>query len=229
MPIEMYDLVGRDDARFSPYCWRIRMAMAHKGLDFETVPRGFTEIPHMLEGDYNTVPVINDNGKLVKDSWDIAEYLDETYPDKPELFGSEEAKALCRFVQAWANTTVIPALATLIVKDIHDNARDVDQAYFRESREKRFGRTLEEVQAGREGRVDSARSVFTPMRLTLASQPFLGGKAPNYADYIVFGTLQWPRIGSPFRILSDEDPVNEWMTRCLDLHGGIARTVPAAT
>lgn len=228
MAIQMYDLVGRDDARFSPYCWRIRMALAHKGLEFDTIPKGFGEIPDMLEGDYNSVPVISDNGKLVKDSWDIAEYLDETYPDKPALLGNDEVKALCRFVQAWANTTVIPALSTLIVKDIYESAREVDKPYFRESREKRFGRTLEDVQSGRDDRVEGARNVFTPMRLTLAGQPFLGGTQPNYADYIVFGTLQWPRIGSPYKILKDEDPINEWMTRCLDLHGGIARAVPAA-
>ena len=44
MPIVMYDLAGADPAlRFSPYCWRMRMALAHKGLAVETVPWRFTE------------------------------------------------------------------------------------------------------------------------------------------------------------------------------------------
>ena len=42
MTIEMYDLVGLEDRRFSPFCWRARMALAHKGLDHVATPVGFT-------------------------------------------------------------------------------------------------------------------------------------------------------------------------------------------
>src|SRR5881394_4497405 len=39
MAIKLYDLAGaEDDRRFSPYCWRVKMALKHKGLDFETIP-----------------------------------------------------------------------------------------------------------------------------------------------------------------------------------------------
>ncbi len=229
MTIVMYDLLGRDDARFSPYCWRTRMSLAHKGIDFETDARGFCEIPEMLGGAYSSVPVIDDGGAIVSDSWDIAEYLDRTYPDAPPLFGGEEAKALCRFIQSWANATLLPGIAVLIVNDVYDRVQDVDQPYFRQSREKRFGKPLDEVQAGRETRVEAFRKSLAPLRLTLASQPFISGGAPAFADYIVFGTFQWPRIASPFKLLEDEDPINEWIGRCLDLHGGIARSVPAAS
>ena len=38
----MHDLAGADPAvRFSPYCWRVRMALAHKGLDVETIKREY--------------------------------------------------------------------------------------------------------------------------------------------------------------------------------------------
>ena len=43
MAITLYELVGRDDLRFSPYCWRTRFALAHKGLEFETVPVRFAD------------------------------------------------------------------------------------------------------------------------------------------------------------------------------------------
>ncbi len=33
MAITMYDLAGADpNRRFSPFCWRTKMALAHKGL-----------------------------------------------------------------------------------------------------------------------------------------------------------------------------------------------------
>ncbi|HCI47115.1 MAG TPA: glutathione S-transferase, partial [Rhodospirillaceae bacterium] len=37
MTIKLYDLAGEDAAlRFSPFCWRTKMALKHKGLPFET-------------------------------------------------------------------------------------------------------------------------------------------------------------------------------------------------
>jgi glutathione S-transferase len=31
MAIQLYDLAGaEDDRRFSPYCWRVKMALQHK-------------------------------------------------------------------------------------------------------------------------------------------------------------------------------------------------------
>ena len=41
------------------------------------------------------------------------------------------------------------------------------------------------------------------MRLTLKTQPYLGGEKPNYADYIVFGAFQWARVVSPFKLLAE--------------------------
>jgi len=41
--ITLYDLVAQDDRRPSPFCWRVKFALAHKGLDWTTVPVGFTE------------------------------------------------------------------------------------------------------------------------------------------------------------------------------------------
>ena len=39
MAIALWDLAGADEARrFSPYCWRTKMALWHKGLAFETIP-----------------------------------------------------------------------------------------------------------------------------------------------------------------------------------------------
>ncbi|SUZ71021.1 uncharacterized protein METZ01_LOCUS23875 [marine metagenome] len=39
----MYDLAGTDEnRRFSPYCWRIRMSLAHKDLAVDCQPWSFT-------------------------------------------------------------------------------------------------------------------------------------------------------------------------------------------
>jgi glutathione S-transferase len=228
MAIVMYDLVGQDDRRFSPHCWRTRMALAHKGLEHEARSTGFTGIPAIEDGTVKTVPALRDGARLVVDSWAIARHLEETYPECPTLFGGSGGLAVTRFVQSWSVAVLHSGLVGLIVLDIWQRLVAEDQDYFRRTREERFGRTLEEVQAGRETRVEAFRSSLQPLRSALKDQPFLGGEQPLYADYLVFGGLQWARTISPFEILAAADPLQEWFERCLDLHGGLGRSAPPA-
>jgi glutathione S-transferase len=102
----------------------------------------------------------------------------------------------------------------------------VDAAYFRRTREARFGKPLEEVVAGRDKSVEAFRKTLGPLRLTLKTQQYLGGAAPNYADYIVFGGFQWARVVSPFKLLAEDDPIYAWRDRLLDAFDGMARRSP---
>jgi glutathione S-transferase len=223
MTLVLYDLVGRDDRRFSPHCWRTRMALAHKGLEHEARPTRFTEIQTIGNGQVKTVPAMEDDGRLIVDSWAIAQHLEATYPERPSLFGGAAGEALTRFVQNWCSAVLHPGLVSLIVLDIFEHLAPEDQDYFRTSRERRFGRALEQVQAGREARRDGVRNSLQPLRMTLKDAPFLGGAQPLYADYLVFSAFQWARVISPFRVLEADDPVAAWFERCLDLHGGTGR------
>src|ERR1700727_3267877 len=102
MSIVMHDLAGADpEIRFSPYCWRTRFALAHKGLPVETVPWRFTDKAAIAFSGQGRVPVIHDGESVVADSWAIAEYLEQSYP-APSLFGSATAQAHARFINGWA-------------------------------------------------------------------------------------------------------------------------------
>jgi len=227
MAILMHDLAGADPAlRFSPYCWRIRMALAHKGLTVETLPWRFTEKAALAFSGQGRVPVIRDGDTIVSDSWAIAEYLEDTYPDRPSLFRGEGGRAHARFINAWADGVMMGGIARMIVRDVLDVVAPKDRAYFRESRETRFGMTLEAVQEGRESRVEDFRASLVPVRLVLRQQHWLGGDGPSYADYVVFGTLQWPRCVSRFELLASADPIAGWRERMLDLFDGLARAAP---
>jgi glutathione S-transferase len=229
MAIEMYDLAGADASlRFSPYCWRTRLALADKGLAVQTIPWRFTETDALAFSGQGRVPVIRDGDRVMADSWSIAEYLEDTYPDRPSLFGGATGRAHARFINAWADSVVLGAIARLIVRDVLDVVDPKDRGYFRESREARFGMTLEAVQEGRDVRVAEFRALLTPARLVLGRQRWLGGESPTYADYILFGTLQWPRCASRFEVLAEDDPVAEWRERMLDLYDGMGRRAPRA-
>jgi glutathione S-transferase len=225
----LYELCGRDPARvFSPHCWKVRMALAHKGLEFQARPTPFTGIPSVAGGFSKTVPVIDDNGTLVRESFDIALYLERTYPDRPSLFGGPGGEAMARFVERWCQFNVQSVLLRLIVADIHDALDAPDQEYFRTDRERRLGKRLEDVQEDREERVEEFRLTLRPLREMLALQPFIGGEGPLFPDYIVFGALQWSRVASPFKVLADDDPVSDWFGRCLALHDGLGLKTKAA-
>ncbi len=229
MTRKLYTLCGADaDCHFSPHAWKAEMALHHKGLSFDAVPTPFTKIPQIEDGATKTVPFLVDGDKTVADSFAIAEYLEEAYPDAPSLFGGPGGKAAARFIERWSLVNVHAPLMPAIILDIHGKLSAEDQAYFRESRETRFGKTLEEVAAGRDAAIAAYPARLEPLRQTLSFQPFLGGDTPLFSDYIVFGGLQWARVASGVTLLAEDDPVIAWFERCLDLFEGAGRKVPAA-
>lgn len=226
--IRLYDLAADDpDRRFSPACWKTRMALAHKGLDVETIPVRFTDKQTIAPSGQKLVPVIETGGLWLSDSWKIAEYLEENFPDRPSVFGGRAAKAASRFINCWVDIELTPKLFPLIVKDIFDHLAPQDKSYFRESRESRIGMSLEDYSADRDNRISQFRASLQPLRVLLRTQPFLGGDCPLYADYAVFGPFQWARTISTYHILADDDPIRGWRDRMLDLFDGLARRVPA--
>jgi glutathione S-transferase len=222
----LYDLAAADGRRFSPYCWRAKLALAHKGLDVVTVPVGFTEIRAIPGGGQTTVPVLDDGGRVVRDSFAIAEYLEDAYPDRPSLFGGEGGRGVARLIEGWS-FTLQAQISGLVTRDIWAGLKPQDQAYFRTSREARLGRTLEAAQAGREERLEPFRKSLQPLRHALQHAPFIGGKTPLFGDYILFGTLQWPRVASDVALLAEDDPVAAWFAAIADLYGGRGNRVMA--
>lgn len=227
MAITMYDLAGSEDnRRFSPFCWRTRMALAHKRLEVQTVPWHFTEGDKLPKPNAGRVPVIVDGDRVIHDSSTIADYLEETYSDRPSLFHGGAARGLTKFVQNWTETVLQVGLVSLVVLDIWKHIGPADQVYFRESREARFGRPLEEVVKDRTARLPAFRASLDPLRRTVERQDFVCGAAPAYADYVVFGAFQWARAISDFELLAADDPIYAWRGRMLDLHGALARNAP---
>lgn len=217
MAIRMYDLAAEETARrFSPFCLRSRMALAHKGLTVETIPWRFSEKGAIAHSGKERVPVIEDGGHVLADSWAIAYYLEEAYPYRSSLFGGPAGHAMACFFNSWADIVQIPGIASFVAADVLHHLDPRDRDYFRQTREKRFGMSLDDFCASRETRVPSFRQSLEPLRQTLQAQPFFGGETPLYPDYIVFGGFQWARAISPFGLLEIADPIAKWRERMLD-------------
>jgi glutathione S-transferase len=227
MMVRLYDLAGAEpDRRFSPYCWRIRMALAHKGLAVETIPWRFTEKAEIAASGQKLVPVLVDGDRWIADSWTIANYLEVTYEKAPSLFGGASARRLTRHYSSLADT-LVGLIFPFIALDILHHVAEKDRTYFRESREKRVGAPLEAFTTDRDKKLPAFRPNLTPLRQTLKSQPFFGGDEPLYADYAMFGPFQWARCISLFALLEEGDPVKLWRDRLLDRFGGLARKAMA--
>ena len=228
MTITLYDLCGADEShRFSPHCWKTRLSLAHKGLDFETVPVPFTKIGEIEGGASKTVPVIRDGDDVVRESFAIAKYLDATYPEKP-LVGGPVGEAFSSFVISWAQGVVHPVVTAMVVAAVHGALAPVDQAYFRETREKALGVGLEAFVAEKAATAADLEKALAPLAATLKRQPFLGGNEPLFADYAVFGPLQWLRTIKGDGALPADGPVREWLDRLLDMYGGEGRRTKLA-
>ncbi len=231
MTITLYDLAGaQDDHRFSPYCWRIKMALAHKGLAYEALPWRFTEKERIAASGQGSVPVLEDAGRHLHDSWEIAAYLDEAYPEAPVLFPGEGARSASLFLKFWTERVLHPLLMRLILTDVHAGLHEKDKDYFRTSREKMLKTSLEAVCEDRDTHLANLGKGLAPLRATLEAQAFLGGETPTFADYIVFGAFQWARCSSSFEVLPSEDAVKAWRQRLLEMHDGLAANAvrPAA-
>jgi glutathione S-transferase len=227
MGILMYDLAGAEpNRRFSPYCWRIKLSLKHKGFDFDTIPWRLTEKSVIAPYNSERVPVIIDDGRGVADSWKIANYLEDVYGDRPPLFGNKGERALARFYNQWTDWTLQGAIFPIVVSDIWNHLDASDQDYFRATREARLGTSLESLAADRAKYLSALSQVLEPLRQTLGGQPYLAGDAPRYPDFIVFGAFQWARSISPIRLVESSDPIDGWRQRLLDAFDGLARSAP---
>jgi glutathione S-transferase len=219
MKRKLYDLAGADPSlRFSPYCWRAKLALAHKNLAYETVPWRFTEKPAIAFSGQDKVPVLVDGKTTIADSQAIAEYLEATYPNEASLFGDPASKAMTYFVKNWTELSLHPAIVKVVLPDIFAVLDPKDQPYFRQSREAFQGMTIEAIAARRPEYLTVLQTALAPLRATLKAQPFLAGDIPNYADHIAYGALRWATMTSSTPLLEADDPITLWMQALLNTY-----------
>ena len=221
--ITFYDLTMASGVTTSPFVWSTKYALKHKGFDLEVVPGGFTGIMERTGGKTERLPAIVDDGKWVLDSWGIVEYLDQTYPDRPMLIPHESVAVLTRMMDSWWWPTAVGPWMRCFCADYRDACFEHDKEYVTRSREIFVGMKLEDMQAGREDRLPSISAAIEPLRFALRDSPWLGGSAPNYADYRMIGPILFAAslCGTPF--LAADDPLRDWIERCRDLFGGLGR------
>jgi len=220
--ITLYDLQISTGATISPFVWATKYALKHKGFELDIIPGGFTGILERTGGKTERLPAIVDDGVWVLDSMGIVEYLDETYPDRPTLL-PDSAKTLLRLVDTWFWNTAVGPWMFCFCADYRNLSLPQDHEYVTKSRENMLGRKLEDIQAGREDRLPGISAALEPLRVTLRDSKWLGGAEPNYADYRILGGFLFTASVGTIPVLANDDPLRDWVDRCLDLYGGLGR------
>ena len=86
------------DADRCPYCARVRIVLAEKGIEYETVVVDLDDRPAWIYDKNPTgrVPVIEEDTFVLPESAVIDDYLNERYPDPPLLPDDPAERALAR-------------------------------------------------------------------------------------------------------------------------------------
>lgn len=227
MTRKLYDLCSASPTvRFSRPCWLAKFALLHKQLEFDTVPLRFTEKENYPDPEYGLLPVLDDDGEIVRDSAEIIAYLDKKYPENP-FFNSEGERAAADFVNAFLGAHLFSALAPFMFIRVHKVLAPEDQVYFRETREKRFGVTLEALAAD-EALPGKITAALTTLGAPLQKHDFFGGEKPNMIDYQVASPLMWKRSITTEELYETPDTVAAWFERILDLYDGYCRKAASA-
>lgn len=212
--ITVFDLAGANDIRFSPYCARTKAALQYKNLSYETVPIRFCDKDKLTFSNQDRVPVLSDADVPVSDSWKIAEYLEEHYPE-PKLFPGLGMKEACRFFNMYLDNTLHPSLMPVIVSDIFEKIEPVDKPYFRESREARLGMKLEEIAAKRADFRPRLLQVINDLEAVALDHEYLF-ETFTYADLSLFGTLTFVTRMSDEPLFDHAPALAKWWDRMND-------------
>lgn len=226
----LFDLVSANGSPLSPWCWHAKMAVAHKGLDVERRALNFMDKDQVISAGGKSFPcMVETDGHVSDDSKIITDRLEDLIPEKTLFPGGMASRTAYDFMHGYLQTQVFPNIAKMIIADIPGILAEQDQAYFVESREARFGKSLSEVSANRDEIRETFRTQLEPFRRAMAKTGWVSGDGPAMADYLLFGALQWARICSPYQIIDKDDVIAAWMEKMLDLFDGLGRSTPAAS
>jgi glutathione S-transferase len=180
------------------------MALAHKRLDAAVELCWHSDRKKLAFSGQHLVPVLLDGGRAVNDSWNIACYLDEAYPDRPTLMDGAQGRSFALFLNSWMDSIIgrplVRSLYLDILQSLHPQA---DAQEFRGRREERNGATLEALHANRAKDFAEINRMMLPLNELLRRQPFVAGGAPSE------GANDVPHLVFPYRHRHAD-----WAQRC---------------
>ncbi|KAI9347026.1 hypothetical protein BDR26DRAFT_931795 [Obelidium mucronatum] len=236
----VFDATGADRHYYGgPNGWKIHLALLQKQIPFEIVEVTHHDVHTSLSaklGRKATSPAIElDDGTIICDSYRIAEFLEETYPNQPSLFSgsktNEQAevkigktysfmmdKGLGDSDSEWAVwlELSLDGMQSRVVEGPNRDYFLSDQKWgkdgFKQMSKKRENEDL----------VRRAKNSVMPLVASLKERPgeFLQGQEPGFVDFVVFGRYAMCRNNCPElskQVWEDHAvELEQWVQRLVD-------------
>ena len=207
--ITLYELAGKNDLRFSPPCWNVKLCLLYKNIDFETVAVGFSEKNKVLFSNQQLVPVLKHQDGHICDSWNIINWLDENY-ENPKLFVNETSKNFSHFLYLWTSRQILPILFKIIAHEIPNILEGDDLDHYIVTREERIKGPITKFVPVISDSIKNVRNLINPMRSLIKKNGFISGTNPGIEDFIFFGNFKWVYTCSSCNLLDKEDEIFQW-------------------
>uniref|UniRef100_A0A7N1A7T7 Glutathione S-transferase n=1 Tax=Kalanchoe fedtschenkoi TaxID=63787 RepID=A0A7N1A7T7_KALFE len=190
----------------SPFCARVKIALAEKGVAFESraedLFNGKSELLLKSNPTYAKVPVLLHNGKSVNESSIIVSYVDETWASPALLPPCAYGKAQARF---WAD---------YIDKKVFEAGSSIWRS------------RGEELEVAKKEFLEIVRTLENE----LGDKAYFGGESFGYVDILLIGLVSWfdayERFGS-FKVEDESPKFAAWAKKCL-LRESVANVIPEA-
>ena len=214
--LKLYDLSGKNDLRFSPPCWNVKLCLIHNNIEFETVPVRFIDKKIIAFSKQELVPILDYKNGFINDSWNIINWLNENYPEK-NIFKNNSSKNFSYFLYLWTSRQLLPILFKIIAHEIPNVLEGDDIDYYIKTREKRINGPITKFVPIISSLIEDFRKSIDPIRKIIINNGFISGNKPGIEDYIFFGNLKWVDVCSSCNLLDHEDPVYMWYKKLLKI------------
>ncbi|KAL9382809.1 hypothetical protein Peur_025844 [Populus x canadensis] len=195
----MEDRVTLLDFWPSPWAMRVKVALAEKGIEYESREQNLIDkSPLLLEMNpvHKTIPVLIHNGKPICESHNIVQYIDEVWKDKSPLLASDPyQRSQARF---WAD--YIDKKASI---SIYNNAKKLW---------KEKGEEQEEVKR------EFIEGLKT-LEVELGDKLYFGGESLGFVDVVLVPVTSWfysLEICGKFSIEAECPRFTAWIKRCME-------------
>jgi glutathione S-transferase len=194
----------------SPYGWMARMALAEKGLNYETVePRDRDTNPELRRlNPINKTPTLVDGDSAVFESFALLEYLDEKYPAPPLMPKDAAERARARAMALLGYIYIYPESRSVVMQLFDYEGWD------RKAQIYPARRPAEKVDMAVVGPAeDRLMNYFKILDQELASRPWVTGDRFGIADIVLIpAAITFKLRGRP---IHEFPAVEKWLNACM--------------
>lgn len=215
----------------SPFCMRVKIALAEKGVSYEAREEdligGKSELLLKSNPIYQKVPVFLHNEMPLCESTVIVSYIDETWASPPLLppcpYGRAQARFWADYIDKKVQFQSRPLMHFVSLKFINDKFGMFIVQLFDAVRDVVLSKG-EATEAAKKELIE----ILKVLEGALGETDFFVGKAFGFADILAIAVSSWflaaEKLGN-FQVEAEFPKISGWMKRCMQKES-VAKIIP---